>query len=412
MDAIERISFRVETSPQSGVGVLLMLPSAWNGRFVGVGSGGAGGVLRDDALLPYARQGYAAAMTDLGTASDTRLAGWRNQDVLRDFGHRATHVMTIAAKERVSAKYGRSPEFSYFVGASTGGQQAFSEAQRYPEDYDGILAGVPAHCRTRLHAYFLWNWQRTRRQDGSPLFSKEQLMGIRAACLDAYAPREKFPGAAGRFVSAPRWDDAAIADAIAIAARRDSTLGREHLAALEALFRGPRHAVTGAKIFDGIPPAARFDLARSNLYLFNWAFGPDVDYAALDFGPDYDRYFAALAPELDAEDENIDAFRDRGGKMVVYAGTQDSCVPCGATLDYYMRLATRLGGPGAALGFCQLFLLPGREHFGGKGIQEIRRPLEALRRWREKGIPPSMDGVSCTEHRVVPLSPWTPDGSR
>lgn len=400
------VKFTVATTGSSEAGVLLAFPENWNGRFVGVGSGGAGGRLDGRALEPYVRQGYAAAMTDLGTSPDTRLAGWNNRETIADFGHRATHFMTIAAKERVKARYGREPDFSYFAGASTGGQQAFSEAQRYPDDYDGILAGVPAHCRARLHAYFLWSWQHLRKADGKELFTKDQERNCREACLEVFGKSETFPGAKGRFISAPRWDDAMIDAAVDAAARLDPSLGDAHLAALRALYSGPRHAATGEKIFDGIPPAAKFAPARSNLYLFNWVFGPDIDYAALDFADDYDRYFAALASELDSEDENLDAFRARGGRMMVYAGTQDSCVPCGATIDYWRRLAERYGSAEAALEFFRLYILPGRDHFAGQGIQELAKPLDALRRWREKGMTPEMEGVSCTMHRRFPLLPF------
>lgn len=385
---------------------MLALPEEWNGRFIGVGSGGAGGRLSEDALLPYARKGYAAAMTDLGTAPDARLSGWHNREAIADFGHRATHYMTLAAKERIKAHYGRKPDFSYFVGASTGGQQAFSEAQRHQDDYDGILAGVPAHCRTRLHAYFLWNWLHLRRADGTDLFTKNQERSCREACLEAFGRAETFPGAKGHFVSAPRWDGATIDEVVATAARIDRSLGDEHLTALRALYSGPRHSATGERIFDGIPPAGKFSLARSNLYLFNWAFGPDTDFATLNFADDYDRYYAALAPDLDAENENLDAFRARGGRMIVYAGTQDSCVPCGATIDYWRRLAARQGSAEAAWEFFRLYVLPGREHFGGQGIQELHKPLDALRRWREKGVAPQMEGISCTMHRRIPLQPF------
>ena len=396
----------MQTSPRSSIGVLILLPRNWNGRFVGVGSGGAGGVLRDAALAPYAAQGYAAAMTDLGTSPDPASAGWRNPEAVSDFGHRATHAMTQAVRERVAAKYGRAPLFSYFVGASTGGQQAFAEAQRHPGDYDGILAGVPAHSRTRLHAYFLWNWRHSRNPDGSPLFTRAQEKGIRAAAIASFAPRERFPGAAGRFVSAPRWPDGAIDAAIDAEARNDHTLGPASLRALRALYSGPRHAATGERLFDGIPPGGDFSLARSNLYLFHWVFGPGADLASLDFGGDYDRYRAALAPDLDADNPDLDAFRAAGGRLLAYAGTQDSCVPCGPTLDYFDAVAARLGSRDAARSFFRLYVLPGREHFGGPGIQELRRPLDALRRWREKGVAPSLEGVSCTEHRIVALEPY------
>ena len=118
----------------------------------------------------------------------------------------------------------------------------------------------------------------------------------------------------------------------------------------------------------------RFDLAARNLYLFNWAFGPGADYAGIDFGRDYDRYRAALAPDLDAEDDNLDAFAEAGGKMLAYAGTQDACVPCGATLDYFARLAARRGGREAARRFFRLYILPGREHFGARASRKSGAP--------------------------------------
>ena len=109
-------------------------------------------------LAGFHGQGYAVATTDMGTGP-TASVGDGNPEVWKDFGFRATHLMTVVAKQVILANYGQEPELSYFMGASTGGQQALQEAQRYPEDYDGIVAGVPAHCRTPLHAYFLWNYQ-------------------------------------------------------------------------------------------------------------------------------------------------------------------------------------------------------------------------------------------------------------
>ncbi len=110
------------------------------------------------SLAGAAQGGYAAATTDMGTAPDAD-SGVGNREVWRDFGYRATHLMTVVAKEAVRAYYGRGPEFSYFNGGSTGGQQAMQEAQRYPEDYDASWPTSPPHCRAPLHAYFLWNDQ-------------------------------------------------------------------------------------------------------------------------------------------------------------------------------------------------------------------------------------------------------------
>ena len=126
-------------------------------------------------------------------------SGIGNREVWKDFGYRATHLMTVEAKRIIQAYYGRAPEFSYFSGKSTGGQQAMQESQRYPEDYDGILAQVPAHCRTPLHAYFLWNYQILQQCP----FSKEQEASVIAAADEYMACRES-PQTAGRIISDPR----------------------------------------------------------------------------------------------------------------------------------------------------------------------------------------------------------------
>ena len=144
----------------SNINVEVWLPDAekWNARFLGLGNGGAAGKINSGSLAGVSAAGYAVATTDMGTAPNPD-SGVGNPEVWKDFGFRATHLMTVAAKQIVRAHYGKDPEFSYFSGGSTGGQQALQEAQRYPEDYDGIAAAVAAHCRTPLHAYFLWNDQ-------------------------------------------------------------------------------------------------------------------------------------------------------------------------------------------------------------------------------------------------------------
>ena len=324
--------------------------------------------------------------------------------------------MMVAADAAVRAAYGRPALFRYFVGGSTGGQQAFSLAQRHPGDVDGILASVPAHRRTPLHAYFLWNWQATHRRDGSPLFTRAQEESYRAAVLGLLSGDDAFPHARGRFLSDVRWDAALRAEAVRRAAARDPSLTPEHLDALRRLQDGPVHARTGERLFDGLPPASEFEPACGNLYLFQWVFGADVDFARLDFDRDIDRYFAALSPDLDAEDPDLAPFRGRGGKLLAIAGTADSCVPCSATIDYYERVVARFGGDLAAVqSFFLLYLLPGRRHSGGPGVQSLRGDFSLLSDWLEKGRRPRAEGVACVPPAFrVPLHPYpattAPDG--
>jgi feruloyl esterase len=216
----------------SNIHVEVWLPDAdqWNARFLGLGNGGAAGRINPGGLAASSAAGYAVATTDMGTAPNSD-SGIGNPEVWKDFGFRATHLMTVVAKQIVRAHYGRAPELSYFSGGSTGGQQALQEAQRYPEDYDGIAAAVAAHCRTPLHAYFLWNDQILKKCP----FTKSQDSSVIAAANEFMASRE-IPIAAGKFVSDPRCTAQDIEAVIALARKKDSTLTDEHAAALRKLF--------------------------------------------------------------------------------------------------------------------------------------------------------------------------------
>jgi feruloyl esterase len=222
-------------------------PDRWNGRFLGLGNGGAAGSINPDAFLEPISKNFAVATTDMGTAPGAD-SGVGNPEVWRDFGFRATHLMTVTAKQMLEAFYGRSPTFSYFTGGSTGGQQALQEAQRYPEDYDGIVAHIPAHCRTPLHAYFLWNDQILSRCE----FTEPQKAAIIAAGNEHLATREA-PVVAGKFLSDPRGTPADIDAVVELAMDKAPNLTTEQADGLRKLFEGPRHAVTGERIFCGIP---------------------------------------------------------------------------------------------------------------------------------------------------------------
>lgn len=407
---MKRESFIVPSSDRSSYAVEIVFPDRWNGRFVGLGNGGAGGHCATREAEAWARQGFVAASTDLGTAPDPSLAGWNHPEAIADFGYRATHGMTFAAKERIRSVLGRDPEASYFVGASTGGQQALCLAQRFPADYDGILCGVPAHARTALHAYFLWNYQATHRADGSKLFSKEQEATYRRTVLSFLATRDPLSCAAARgFVSDPRWSAEEREETLSRVRAADPSLTPEHIEALRRLQEGPVHARTGKPIFGGLPPGAEFQSASGNLWAFRWVFGPDIRPLDIDFADDIDRYFELLRGPLDATDENLDAFRARGGKLLLYCGSLDGCCPAHAALDYYERVARRLGSDALTQTFFRLYLLPGRKHMGGPGIQTLPDAFPALRCWVEKGTAPeALDGIGCVPPRfrlsIVPYS--------
>ncbi len=390
----------------SNINVEISLPDAghWSGRLLGLGNGGAAGHINSASLAGPTAAGYAVVTTDMGTAPNPD-SGIGNREVWKDFGFRATHLMTVAARQVLAAYYGKGPDYAYFVGGSTGGQQALQEAQRYPEDYDGIVATVPAHCRTPLHAYFLWNDQILRKCP----FTKSQQEHIIAAGNEYTAARE-IPVAAGKFVSDPRCNAQDIAAVIALAMKKDSTLTPEHAEALRKLFDGPRQATTGLRIFNGIPFGASLDAAHGHLYLFKWVFGADKNLDDINFGADIDAYTAALAPYLNAENPDLSPFEKRGGKLIMTVGSADSVVPYHATLDYYERVIAHFGSLAKVQSFFAFYLVPGLSHGGGPGINQTPSLLEVVRSWRENGTAPGvLPGLHVADGKKeweMPLYPY------
>src|SRR6185295_7217911 len=158
---------------------------AWNGKFQGVGNGGYSGAIGYAAMATALRRGYAVASTDTGHAGDDMKFGQGHPEKVIDWAYRALHVMTEASKLIVRDAQGRFAERAYFVGCSSGGHQALTEAQRYPEDYDGIIAGDPANNRIRQTFAFLHSWISTHDKDGNPIIPQNKLATTTNAAVAA-----------------------------------------------------------------------------------------------------------------------------------------------------------------------------------------------------------------------------------
>jgi feruloyl esterase len=370
----------------SNIDVEIWLPDAgqWNGRLIGVGNGGPAGSIGAGTLFPYCSKGFAAVTTDMGTAPNPD-SGVGAPDVWKDFGFRATHLMTVVAKQVIKAYYGKDPEYSFFIGGSTGGQQGLQEAQRYPEDYDGIVADIPAHCRTPLHAYFLWNDQILKKC----AFTPAQEAGIQHAGID-YMTSRQMPALAGKCVADPRCTSKDIDGVIKLARQKDPTLNDAQAEGLYKLFDGPRHAVTDERIFCGIPFGSSFDSAHGNLYLFAWAFAGRKTTDEINFAEDIDTYTRVLGPYLNAENPDLGPFERRGGKMITVSGAADSVVPYHATLDYYERVIEHFGDLEKVRSFYRFYIVPGMGHGGqATGLGPPPDPLQMVMDWREKGTVPN-----------------------
>ena len=433
-------------SGESNIRVLLALPvqEKWNGKLHATGNGGPAGAVGELLVNYGVSHGYAAVSTDMGTSPEFG-SMYGNRERMIDFGYRATHEMTVAAKQIVREFYGRDPEHSYFTGGSTGGQQALSEAQRYPHDYDGIVAFSPAYNRVRLHTWFVWNWQAVNR-DPAARFDKETAAAVSDRLALAY--REVCGGAPGdEFLTYPhklrdpKTHQVTIDMGIFTDDRMKVKLSPQQMKALETIYAGPEDPVTGERIYaDFSLGAEREDMSLENLsrqedfrtslcFPFLWAWGEDTDLMNFDFHEDYLRAVEELSPILDADNPDLSEFRKAGGKLILVGGSADAIIPYADSLNYYNEVLKADGGHEVTDGYLKYFLVPGLAHCaGGTGFQEVGhlpRPngmndryhdtMKALEKWVEDGeAPEKLIATAFTEHNqfrgtVVaerPVWPW------
>lgn len=413
LPAFCRVQAVATPTPDSRIGIEVWLPiTQWNGRLLGTGNGGgAGRIAYEMGMIEGLKRGFAVANTDMGTAPDINRAIDHPERWI-DFGHRATHEMTRVAKSLVASFYEVATFRAYFAGCSTGGQQALSAAQRYPADYDGILAGDPGNNRTHVASYFLWNYATLNASPAAQLSTAQWSMVSRrvlAACAgkDGGAPGDAF-------LTDPRrcnFDPASLPVCEAGASGSECLTGTQ-LAALRRLYAGPVNPKTGERIYAGLAPGseamplgpqAQSDPATwpdQQFYPFRWSLGAAFDPATFDFDHDLDRVDARLASMLNANGTDLSAFARAGGKLMIYTGLADPAVPYSEVIDYYDRLSATTGDPARTAAFARLFLVPGMGHcFGGPGVTDIGQPFTS-------DVPTARENDA-----LMTLVAWTEDGA-
>lgn len=412
LPAFTRVHWKNSFGTDSVILTELWMPDDWNGRFVALGNGGMAGGLSRPTLAEYARRGYAAVHTDMGTR-DGRRRGIGNPDVWNDFGWRSTHMMAAVGKELIALYYNRNPDYSYFIGASTGGNQAMKMVQCFPHDYDGVIAGVPAHNRAFLHVYGLWMYNHLTTPDGKKMFKDNEIPPITAAAEAFF--RENGIGEPGvTFVTCPYVGEDTVDRFLAYLSEHEPSYTKEQLEALRAIYEGPRDPVTGRQIYNGMPIGSEIygcgirDMQADEPPFYDpfvWLFGEGYTGYDFDFHRDTERFGDVLSPILGANDPDLSPFAAHGGKLIVYSAASDPCVPFPDAMRYCERVWERCGGYDAVSQFHRWFLVPGMDHGnGGHGCNVLWSDDEghdlfyALCRWREEGIAPdSLVGARITE---------------
>lgn len=396
------VTFESYPTVSSLIRSVIWLPENWNGVLVGLGNGGVAGKLDKD-YWNYTKNGYAAVQTDMGTSlvrSGERTTA--DAELWKDYVWRSTHIMTETAKKIIQYRYGKLPEYSYFIGASAGGIQAFSEAQRFPEDYDGIIAGVPSNNALNLIVYFLWLHVHLHKRDGKGLISNDEAKNISLLAAEFFGQRgDGEPG--DDFVTWPYSDENTTADFLEFLKIKAPQLTQMQLDALKAIYEGPKHGKTGKQIFCGIPFGAErnsgyFGDSEDGSFGYPWMrlfFGEGYDDWNFDFADDYDAMQSAIGKDFTAINADLSGMRDCGAKFLVYSGAADPAGPWADAVEYYNRVCELMGGFDKVENWFRFFILPGKGHGnGGLGVNTIwadesrMELLEGMRLWREKGIVP------------------------
>jgi feruloyl esterase len=185
--AMCRVALVATPTADSHINIEVWLPArdAWNGRFLGTDNGGFSGAIGYAAMASAVTRGYATVGTDTGHAGDQMEFGQGHPERIVDWAYRAIHVAAETAKLVIRNLLRPFPDRSYFSGCSTGGQQALSEAQRFPADYDGIVAGDPGNNRLRLIFGFLWSWIAAHTEDGAPILTPAKLTLLARSSVEA-----------------------------------------------------------------------------------------------------------------------------------------------------------------------------------------------------------------------------------
>jgi feruloyl esterase len=396
LPAFCRVAATLTPSADSQIQMEIWLPAEnWNGKFLAVGNGGWAGVISYDAMSNGLRRGYAVSSNDTGHADPGSGAQFAlNREKLVDFAHRAMHEMTVHSKAIVASFYRRPPRLSYYQGCSTGGRQGMMEAQRYPDDFDGIIAGAPVYnmvhmnvSQTALQVEMLRNPERLLPQSKVTMLAN----AVVAAC-------DANDGIKDNIISDPRscsFDPGTLA---CKAGEGGDCLTAGQVATARQLY-SPVKTTAGATVYPGRSPgveteyAARIPVVGKPVSR-TWSDMPrfvgrrDANWDVMSFDLEKDLSLAlANGSFVEASNPDISRFKARGGKLLLWHGWADPGPAPENTINYYTQASKATGGSPDE--WMRLFLMPGVAHCGGGIGPDQADFLGAMERWREEGIAPA-----------------------
>lgn len=404
-------------APDSEIEFEVWLPvNGWNGKFQGIGNGGFAGYIGYSSLADATAHGYAAASTNTGHYAEGTDASWalHHPEKIADFGYRAIHLTNVNARAFVTAFYGSPLKRAYFNACSNGGRQALMEAQRFPNDYDGIIAGAPANYWTHLLSNSAWDNEALLR-DSATYIPAAKLPAIQNAALAACDAQDGVKDGVIEDPSRCHFDTTVL---LCQGPETDACLTRPQLDVLNKLYSGARTS-GGKQVFPGYSPGGEAEPAgwrpwitgpapeKSLMHAFATQFfknivfnDPAWDIHTFDVDRDTKAADKTSAQYLNANDPDLRRFKARGGKLILYHGWCDAAIAPIASVNYYRAVIKKLGAAQADK-FVRLFMVPGLEHCSGGagpdrfGQEEVatgdpqHNIASALEQWVEGGPAPS-----------------------
>jgi feruloyl esterase len=418
LPAFCRVLATLTPSTDSDIKIEVWLPAAnWNGKFQAVGNGGWAGVISYGALASAVASGYAAASTDTGHVGNNAAFALGHPEKLIDFGYRAVHEMTTHAKAIVDAYYGKGPTTSIWNGCSQGGRQGITEAMRYPDDFNAIVAGAPALNLALLHAVRM-TINRIVHRHADSYIHPEDYRVIHKAVLQAC---DAVDGVKDGVIDNPavcRFDPKVLR---CKGGDSGPCLTASQVDTAKALYAPIAHPVTGDVLFPPfVQPGSELgwgmlagpDPFRNALESFRYVVfkDPSWDWRRLNPSVDIQRAVDVDAGVTGLTDPNLKPFFDRGGKLLMYHGWSDPQVPPSGSVKYFTDVVRTVGDEAVGKSI-QLYMVPGMAHCRGGAGTDTFDKMGPIEQWIARGqAPESISASRVVEGKVVRTRPICPFG--
>jgi feruloyl esterase len=388
LPAFCRVAATLTPSSDSDIKIEVWLPAGnWNQKLQSVGNGGWAGVISYSALADAVREGYAAASTDTGHVGGSGSFALGHQEKLIDFGWRSEHEMTVKAKAITQAFYGSAPRLTYWNGCSTGGRQGLKEAQMFPGDYDGIIAGAPAN-RTAISLWIAF----AVLKDQESYIPPAKYPVIHAAALAACDAKD---GLKDGLIADPAKCNFDPKELLCKSGDGPSCLTAPQVEAAKKIYSPGKNSRTGQELFPSLVPGSELGWGIQALgpdpsqniydqYRYVVYKDPNWDWRTFDFEKGIAKGEEPDNIVMNATDPNLKAFFAHDGKLLMYHGWSDPNVSPLNTIKYYKSVADTMGGASKVSNNIRLFMEPGMGHCGGGEGPNVFDKVAALERWVEQ----------------------------